>query len=174
MNIQEVLDEQINNTQIVKINKKEVKVAVVVSAETFMEFVDVVVGSSFDDEGNYKGAYQEIATRYAIVKYLTNINVDEMSANDVYDLSNQKWFGKIMAVIKNTDYWSSLNYAISEELSNNTPFNTLCKTLTKAVNDFSNGTTQEAIDALSDIASKINVADNKELVEAIVQHSKSE
>lgn len=177
----EILDTKIANTKTIKVNKTSINVKTVITTDEFIAFVNTVTDLAFDENGTYNGAFERIAMRYAVVKFLTNIDIEDMTVNNVFDCTFQKWFTNVMNIAETSSYWDELMGAVYDNIahkteisikSRKTSFDNLCDTLSSIITDFSEYKGSETIDALEHIAEKINIADNNELVEAISAHAK--
>lgn len=177
----EILDTKITNTKTIKVNKTFIDVKTIITTDEFVAFVNTVTDLAFDENGMYNGAFERIAVRYAVVKLLTNIDIEDMTVNNVFDCTFQKWFTNVMDVVETSSYWDELMGAVYDNIarkteisirSRKTSFDNLCDTLTDIIKDFSEYNNPETIDALKRIAEKINIANNDELVEAISAHAK--
>lgn len=177
----EILDTKITNAKTIKVNKTLIDIKTVINTDEFVAFVNTVTDLAFDANGTYNGAFERIAMRYAVVKFLTNIDIEEMTVNNVFDCTFQKWFKNVSDVVKDTAYWNELIEAVYYNIRHKmdasvhdrkTSFDNLCDTLLSVITDFSEYNSSETIDTLKRIAEKINIADNDELVEAISIHAK--
>lgn len=177
----EILDTKIANTKTIKANKTFITVKTAITTDEFIAFVNTVADLTFDENGMYNGAFERIATRYAVVKFLTNIDIEDKTVNNVFDCTFQKWFANVMAVVEVSSYWDELMGAVYDNIahkteitirSRKTSFDDLCDSLANVITDFSEHNSSETIDALKRISEKLNIADNAELVEAISVHAK--
>lgn len=177
----EILDTKIANTKTIKANKTFITVKTAITTDEFIAFVNTVADLTFDENGMYNGAFERIATRYAVVKFLTNIDIEDKTVNNVFDCTFQKWFANVMNIVESTAYWDELMSAVYDNINykigisahdRKTSFDNLCDTLADIITDFSEHNSSETIDALKRISEKLNIAENKDLVEAISAHAK--
>ncbi len=177
----EILDTKIVNTKTIKANKTFITVKTAITTDEFIAFVNTVADLTFDENGMYNGAFERIATRYAVVKFLTNIDIEDKTVNNVFDCTFQKWFANVMNIVESTAYWDELMSAVYDNINykigisahdRKTSFDNLCDTLADIITDFSEYNSSETIDALKRISEKLNIAENKDLVEAISAHAK--
>lgn len=177
----EILDTKIANTKTIKANKTFITVKTAITTDEFIAFVNTVADLTFDENGMYNGAFERIATRYAVVKFLTNIDIEDKTVNNVFDCTFQKWFANVMNIVESTAYWDELMSAVYDNINykigisahdRKTSFDNLCDTLADIITDFSEYNSSETIDALKRISEKLNIAENKDLVEAISTHAK--
>ncbi len=180
-NLNQILDTRITNTKKIKANKTFVEVRTAVTTDEFVAFVNTVTELSFDKSGMYNGAFERIAVRYAVVKFLTNIDVTDMTVNNVFDCTFQSWFKAVMNAVESTSYWDDLMGAVCDNIacktesmlrSRKTSYDKLFDTLSEAVSDFAKTNSSESIETLKEIAERLNAADNPTLIGAIAAHAK--
>ncbi len=180
-NLSKILDERILNIKTIKANKTFIDVKTAITTDEFVAFVNTVTDLSFDESGEYNGAFERIAIRYAVVKFLTNVEIEDMSVNNVFDCTFRKWFTNVMNAVESTSYWDELIGAVHDNIdrrteisirSRRTSFDNLCDALSGIIADFSEYNSSETINTLKNIAEKFNTADNTELVNAVAAHAK--
>lgn len=176
-----ILDNRIAGAKLVKVNKVFIEVKTALTTDEFIAFVNTVTDLSFDENGEYNGAFERIAIRYAVVKFLTNVEIEGLSVNNVFDCTFQDWFKPVMNAVKKTSYWDELKGAVRDNIAHRkeislknrkNSFDKLCDALTEIIANFSEFNASEAIENLGKIAEKISTSDNAELVNAIAAHAK--
>lgn len=163
-NINEIVIPQADET--IKINKHKVTIRTSISTNDFATAVHTIADSCFVD-GEYRPEYKEIAKRYAVLKYLTDIDLGEIEVNEIFELSQASWYLDIEnACAKYTAYYDIqkaadelIDYRIRTHQTN---FDDLCDTLKEFAEKM--GDTK----ALEDIATRLGNLNDKEVVSAIV------
>lgn len=175
MKINELLDEKITTNSVIKVNRREIKVKAHITAADCISYVNTIADSVFNSDGNYDGAYEIIVTAYANVKFLTDIEFGDLEAAQLYDLTGQEWYRKVLKELEGTDYYGELQTAVARTIKarTKTGFDKLCDSLGEAVEKFSAATTTDALESLKELASKLSTADNEDLVQAIAKHAKA-
>ena len=87
--INEIATAQADET--IKINKQKVTIRTSISTNDFVTAVHTIADSCFVD-GEYRPEYKEIAKRYAVLKYLTDIDHGETEVNEIFELSQAQWY----------------------------------------------------------------------------------
>lgn len=172
--LNELLDKEISTIETFKINKHVVEVKTAITTDEFVAFVELATSLSYDKNDEYNAAFERIALRYAVVKYLTNIDIEDMTVNDVFDATLQMWYDGVMRIVEGTSYWYELLSATKENIMHKntirtTAFDNLCGTLADAIERFAeDNTNAETIEKLSAIANKLNKVDSGEVARAII------
>lgn len=171
--INAILDKNISNVVVVRVNQQPIEVKTALTTEQFTSFVVTATELCYDEKGEYNGAYERIALRYAIVKYLTDIDTDELTVNDIFDLTFQSWFEKVLKTIERTSYWAELTDAVKDNIANRkTAFDNLCVSVKAAIDKFSVDTSDETIASLISVAQHLKMADDKKVADGVVKRSR--
>lgn len=151
-------------------NKCKPEIVTIVDVKKFASIVKIMSSSCFL-ENEYHSEYYEIIRRYVIVKYFTNIKVNEKTINRIFEQSQHgTWFREIEAVVVACPIWKAIETAVANQLdylikTRESAFDRLCRMLADNV------PTEDSISAIQDIANKIQSIDNKQIIEKIVSHS---
>lgn len=167
-NIVEFTDRYPLSNKTIKINKVPVEIKGYLKADKFAEIVNTVANSCFDDNDSYRPEFREIAKRYVVIKYMTDIQIGDMNAAELFKASQGgTWYELVSCEVDKLPVWAELEKAIDEAinymlLTRKTAFDDLCETL----KDFADkmGDTK----SLEEIAKRIENLDDKKVVEAIV------
>lgn len=101
----------------IKVNGQMVEIKTNIDINTFANIVHVIAETCYN-ENRYKAENREIARRYVILKYMTNIEVDETDINDIFELSQQgDWYGKIEKEITVLPIWSEVEQAVDSQIA---------------------------------------------------------
>ena len=167
-NIIELTDRYPLTHRTIRIGKTPIEIKGYLPAETFAEIVNTVANSSFAEDGTYHPEYREIAKRYVVIKYLTDIELGEMSAAELFkSTQGGTWYETIVHEAGKLSVWAELEQAIDEAinyklLTRKTSFDSLCDILSTFADKM--GDTK----ALDEIAEKLGNLDDKAVVEAII------
>ena len=167
-NIIELTDRYPLTHRTIRIGKTPIEIKGYLPAETFAEIVNTVANSSFAEDGTYHPEYREIAKRYVVIKYLTDIELGEMSAAELFkSTQGGTWYETIAHEAGKLSVWAELEQAIDEAinyklLTRKTSFDSLCDILSTFADKM--GDTK----ALDEIAEKLGNLDDKTVVEAII------
>ena len=160
-----------------RVNGFPVEIKLCIDFETFGNIVQTVAKSCFQD-GEYHAENREIASRFAILKYFTDIEVDEKDISDIFVATQSgNWFADINREITKSPLWGEIDLAIDKQIdymiaTKPSAFDTLCSDLSEIIKtDNSQNLTdiKEILDALGNVDQKSfvdevinqNIAKNK-------------
>lgn len=152
-----------------RINGVPVTVKTYLDADNYSEIVNTIANSCFDESGAYRPEYREIARRYVIIKYMTDIELGEMGVSEVFKCTQgNTWFASIAADVTKLPIWTEIEQAVDEainykNLTRKTSFDDLCVVLSEFAEKM--GDTK----ALDELAEKMTNLDDKAVVKAIVE-----
>ena len=116
-NIIELIDRYLPTHRTIRIGKTPIEIKGYLTAETFAEIVNTVANSSFAEDGTYHPEYREIAKRYVVIKYLTDIELGEMSAAELFkSTQGGTWYETIVHEAGKLSVWAELEQAIDEAI----------------------------------------------------------
>lgn len=152
-----------------KINNTVVEIKSYVDADMFANIVDTIASSCFKD-GEYRAWNREIAKRFSILRYMTNIDVSEENITEIFKRTQVGgWYSEIERIVTELPIWSEVELAIDKQIDaimNNQPtaFDNLCDSLSTILN-----TDQSAkLDDIKKVLDGLNKVDRKAFVEAVV------
>lgn len=156
-----------------RINSVPVEIKAYLDVDTFGSIVQTVAQSSFTD-GEYHAENREIARRYCIIKYMTDI---ELGDNDVAEIfkttqGGNNWYGAIEAEVVKLPVWGEVETAIDKQIdyiiaTRQTAFDKLCADLSAIIKT---DNTQNLAD-VKEVLEKLDKVDKQEFVEAVVEQS---
>lgn len=161
------------DVETIKINKVSVEVRNSLTLDDFASCVYSIADSCFNNKGEYKPEYREVAKRWAYVKYFTNISLDGMSIEELFKVSQAEWWNELMKHIASTQICYSMESMVDEVIqsrlsSRKTSFDTLCDELANMAKiDVS-----DQLKDVSDILSKLNKVDKGKFVKAVIDNAK--
>jgi len=152
------------------INGAKVEIKGYLDVETITNIVQTVAQTCFQN-GEFHAENREIARRFAILKYLTDIEVKEEEISEVFKYTQGgNWFAQIENDVTRLPLWSEVESAIDKQidfmfLTHKTSFDKLCSDISAniAVDNTQNlADIKEVLDGLS----KVN---EKDFVKAITE-----
>lgn len=167
-NIIEITDKNPLVNKTVRIGKVAVTVKGYLSADTYAEIANTIANSSFDEKGTYRPEYREIARRYVVLKYMTDLDLGEMDTGEIFKVTQSgTWYNTIVNEVNKLPVWAELEQSVDEIinyklLTRKTSFDDLCEILSAFAEKM--GDTK----SLDEIAEKLTNLDDKAVVEAIV------
>lgn len=167
-NIIEITDKNPPVKKTVRIGKVAVTVKGYLSADTYAEIANTIANSSFDEAGTYRPEYREIARRYVVLKYMTDLDLGEMDTSEVFKVTQSgTWYNAIVNEVNKLPVWAELEQSVDEIinyklLTRKTSFDDLCEILSAFAEKMGD---TKSLDA---IAEKLTNLDDKAVVEAIV------
>ena len=163
-NINDIATLQADET--IKINKQKVTIRTSITTNDFATAVHTIADSCFVD-GEYRPEYKEIAKRYAVLKYLTDIDLGDAEVSEVFELTQADWYLDLETAVANHGTYLEVQKAADELIeyrirTRQTKFDDLCDVLKQ----FADKATD--MKSLEEIADKLKNLDDKAVVEAIV------
>ncbi len=151
-----------------RINGVPVTVKTYLDADNYSEIVNTIANSCFDESGAYRPEYREIARRYVIIKYMTDIDLGNMGVSEVFKCTQgSTWFASIVTDVTKLPIWTEIEQAVDEainykNLTRKTSFDDLCEILSAFAEKMGD---TKSLDAIAD---KLTNLDDKAVVEAIL------
>ena len=155
-----------------RINGVPVEIKAYLDVDTFGSIVQTVAQSSFTD-GEYHAENREIARRYCIIKYMTDIELEDADVVEIFKTTQggNNWFSQIENDVTRLPLWLEVESAIDKQidfmfLTHKTSFDKLCSDISEniAVDNTQNlADIKEVLDGLS----KVN---EKDFVKAVTEN----
>lgn len=155
-----------------RINSAPVEIKTYLDVDTFGSIVQTVAQSSFVD-GNYHAENREIARRYCIIKYMTDIELEDADVAEIFKTTQGgAWYGAIETEVTKLPIWSEVETAIDNQISylvqtRQTAFDKFCADLSAIINA---DNTQNLAD-VKEVLDKLGKVNKQEFVEAVVEQS---
>lgn len=170
-NILNILGESPLKNKEIKIRKTKVKINTYLSIDDYASCIYTVVNSCFDDNGQYKPEFKEIAKRWAYIKYFTDIELGDMKIEELFKCSQENWWCEVYNEIISVPVFYDIESAIDEMIeyrinTRTTKFDQLCSDvseLLKIDNKQDIEDVKEVLDGLSKI-------DKSEFVKAVTEN----
>lgn len=153
------------------ISGAKVEVKGYLDVNTMANIVQTVAQTCFPN-GEFHAENREIARRFAILKYLTDIEVKEEEISEVFKYTQAgNWFAQIESDVTRLPLWAEVETAIDNQiaylLSKQTAFDKLCADLSAIIKT---DNTQNLAD-IKEVLEKLDKVDKQEFVEAVVEQS---
>lgn len=152
------------------INGAKVEIKGYLDVNTMANIVQTVAQTCFQN-GEFHAENREIARRFAILKYLTDIEVKEEEISEVFKCTQAgNWFSQIENDVTRLPLWSEVESAIDKQidfmfLTHKTSFDKLCADLSAIINT---DNTQNLAD-IKEVLEKLDKVDKKAFVEAATE-----
>lgn len=155
-----------------RINGAPVEIKGYIDVGTFKNIVQVVANSCF--EGNvYHAENREIARRYCIIKYMTDLDFEEAGVAEIFKTTQSgNWYSQIETEITKLPVWSEVETAIDNQITylietRETAFDKLCSDLSEVVGSNSS----ENLKDIKEVLEKLEKVDKKEFVRAVTEEA---
>lgn len=168
MNIVELMDRYPLSNKTIKVGKTTIEIKGYLGADLYAEIVNTIANSSFDENGDYRSEYREIAKRYMIVNKMTDIETGDMNTAELFNVTQGgTWYALVECEVAKLPVWAELEKAIDEAinyklLTRKSSFDELCETLKSFAEKFGNTESLEAI------AARLENLDDKAVADAII------
>lgn len=146
-----------------KVGGAVVEIKKVISVDNYANIIYTVVKTCFVDN-IYHAENREIARRYAIIKYFTDIELGECDVNTIFELTQKgNWYGAIESEVTKCPVWAEIELAIDKQIdyiiaTRQTAFDKLCADLS----------------AILSVDTKADLADVKEVLRDLTKVDKDE
>lgn len=155
-----------------KINGIPVEIKGYVDVDTFGNVVNTIAKSCFF-EGEYHAENREIARRFAILKYMTDIEVAEEDVNEIFKATQGGvWYNEIEREVIKLPLWAEIEQAIDRQIDyyitvRQTAFDKLCSDVSEILKiDMT-----QNLDDLKEVLDKLGKVDKQEFAEAITENA---
>ena len=146
-----------------KVGGAVVEIKKVISVDNYANMIYTVVKTCFVDN-TYHAENREIARRYAIIKYFTDIELGEYDVNTIFELTQKgNWYDAIESEVTKCPMWGEVETAIDKQIdyiiaTRQTTFDKLCADLS----------------AILSVDTKADLADVKEVLKDLTKVDKDE
>ena len=154
-----------------RINGVPVEIKTYLDVDTFGSIVQTVAQSSFVD-GEYHAENREIARRYCIIKYMTNIELEDTDVAEIFKMTQggNNWYGAIEADVVKLPVWGEVETAIDKQIdyiiaTRQTTFDKLCADLSAILSVDTKADLADVKEVLKDLTK----VDKEEFVDAVIK-----
>lgn len=155
----------------IKIGKIPVGIKTYLDVDTFATMANTLANSCFDKDTNvYRPEYYDIAKRYVVLKYLTDIDFGDMGVGEIFKVAQSDWYYEIekACAVLAYEVESAADKIIAYRLSNRkTAFDNLCDNLSAI---FKQDNTKNLAD-IKEVLNKLDGIDKNAFVKAVVENN---
>lgn len=155
-----------------RINGVPVTIKTYVDVDAFASIVQTVAQSCFVD-GEYHAENREIARRYCIIKYMTDIELEDTDVSEIFKTTQGgAWYGDIEREVVKLPVWGEVETAIDKQIdyaiaTRPTAFDKVCTDLSAIL---TKDNSQNLAD-VKEVLDKLSEVDEKKFVEAAVDNA---
>lgn len=157
-----------------KINGTEVKIQTYLDADTYAAAVQTIADTCFQDD-TYRPEYRELARKYVILKYFTNIEISDDMVKEIFKMSQSgAWFAKIERTVTSLPVWTEIEIASNELIdykirTRKTSFDELCDSLKTLTAEMAASTNGIDMDVIKNLTERLNGISNKEIIRTVIK-----
>lgn len=157
--------------RVIRVGNQKVTIKSILTAEKFIEAAYNMSALCFEgvEKTIFRPEYREIARRYIIIKYFTDIDIDDMSIEEIF-ASTQKgtWFRDVEREVTSLQLWREIEIAADKDIDYKimtlrNSFDELCEVLKVSAEKFTD------TDTIEKVAEKLETLDNETIVKTIVE-----
>lgn len=158
----------------VKINGTEIEIKTYLDADTYAAAIKTIAETCFQ-HGTYCPEYRELARKYVMLKYFTNIDVSDDMVKEIFKTAQGgAWFSKIENSVVSLPVWSNIESSANAMIeykirSRKTSFDELCESLKAITAEMAANTNNIDMDVIKNLADRLNGLSNKEIIRTIVK-----
>lgn len=155
-----------------KINGVTIEIKNYINVDMFANMVNTIARTLFDDSGEFCAWNREIAKRFVILKYMTNIEVSESDINEMFKLTQSgDWYNDIERIVTGLPLWGEIEDAVDKQIDyilsiRPTEFDKLCSNLSTILD----ADIQTNLDDIKEILNGLNSVDKKAFVKAVTEN----
>ncbi len=155
-----------------RINSVPVTIKAYLDVDTFGSIVQTVAQSSFTD-GEYHAENREIARRYCIIKYMTDIELGDTDVVEIFKATQGgNWYSQIESDVVKLPVWGEVETAIDKQIdyiiaTRQTTFDKLCADLSAILSV----DTKAGLADVKEVLDRLSEVDEKKFVEAAVDNA---
>lgn len=156
-----------------KINGATIEIKNYINVDMFANMVNTIARTLFNDNGEFCAWNREIAKRFVILKYMTDIEVSELEINKIFKLTQSgNWYNDIERMVTELPLWGEIEDAVDKQIdyiiaTRPTSFDKLCSDISANI---AVDNTQNLAD-VKEVLEKLDKVDKHEFVEAVVEQS---
>lgn len=154
-----------------RINSVPIEIKAYLDVDTFASIVQTVAQASFVD-GEYHAENREIARRYSIIKYMTDIELEDTDVAEIFKTTQggNNWYSQIEADVVKLPVWGEVESAIDKQIdyiieTRQTTFDKLCADLSAMLSVDTKADLADVKEVLKDLTK----VDKEEFVDAVIK-----
>lgn len=161
----------------VKINKNYVTVKTYLDVDHYASAIRTIANSCFTEEG-YRPEFKEVAKRYVIVKYFTDIEIGDMSVEELFKVSQNDWYYTIENEVANLGIYVDMMNAVDEVIryrlsTAKTSFDELCDEVREIAGRVDDRQSED-MNVMEKLLNKLSSVNNDTIAKAIVSKDNEE
>lgn len=155
-----------------RINGVPVEIKTYIDAETFKSIVQTIAISCFE-KNEYKAENREIVRRFAIIKYLTDIEVNDDECSEIFKMTQGgNWFAQIESEITKLPAWAEIELAVDRQIdymiaTRQTTFDKVCADLSAILTM----DTKADLADVKEILNGLNSVNERDFAKAVVDNA---
>lgn len=173
MTIMDVAGKNYNlKTTTKKINGVTIEIKNYINVDMFANMVNTIARTLFDEDEEFCAWNREIAKRFVILKYMTNIEVSELDINEIFKLTQSgDWYNDIERIVTGLPLWGEIEDAVDKQIDyilsiRPTEFDKLCSNLSTILD----ADIQTNFDDIKEILDGLNNVNKKDFVKAVTEN----
>lgn len=153
-----------------RINGVPIEIKAYLDVDTFASIVQTVAQASFVD-GEYHAENREIARRYSIIKYMTDIELEDADVSEIFKKTQGgNWYSQIEADVVKLPVWAEVELAIDKQIeyivaTRPTSFDKVCSDLSAILS----ADTKADLADVKEVLDNLNKVNKQEFVEAVIE-----
>lgn len=158
-----------------KINGTKVEIKSYMSVDAFVEIINVIVDGCFNENGDYCPEFREIIRRYVILDYFTNIDVKNITLEEVFkDSQGGNWFEEIERIVTNLRIWSEIENAVDKKIEyrlmpTESAFDCMCNKVVSFLESIPTDTdTKQTLEEVGKVLDKLDTVDKTAFIDAVI------
>lgn len=155
-----------------KINGATIEIKNYINVDMFANMVNTIARTLFDEDEEFCAWNREIAKRFVILKYMTNIEVSESDINEIFKLTQSgDWYNDIERIVTGLPLWGEIEDAVDKQIDyiisiRPTEFDKLCSNLSTILD----ADIQTNLDDIKEILDGLNNVNKKDFVKAVTEN----
>lgn len=155
-----------------KINGTTIEIKNYINVDMFANMVNTIARTLFDEDEEFCAWNREIAKRFVILKYMTNIEVSESDINEIFKLTQSgDWYNDIERIVTGLPLWGEIEDAVDKQIDyilsiRPTEFDKLCSDISANI---AVDNTQNLAD-IKEILDGLNNVNKKDFVKAVIEN----
>lgn len=155
-----------------KINGTTIEIKNYINVDMFANMVNTIARTLFDEDEEFCAWNREIAKRFVILKYMTNIEVSESDINEIFKLTQSgDWYNDIERIVTGLPLWGEIEDAVDKQIdyiiaTRSTSFDKLCSDISANI---AVDNTQNLAD-IKEILDGLNNVNKKDFVKAVTEN----
>ena len=155
-----------------KINGATIEIKNYINVDMFANMVNTIARTLFDEDEEFCAWNREIAKRFVILKYMTNIEVSELEINEIFKLTQSgDWYNDIERIVTGLPLWGEIEDAVDKQIdyiiaTRPTSFDKLCSDISE---NLAVDNTQNLAD-IKEILDGLNNVNKKDFVKAVTEN----